>query len=148
MDMSSSLSLRTSTILSSIVSVRTSLLWCLVHCVLRSLFHCRRFLSPKNISILVSWSRWFAYFVSPLLLTLRTAGSVVFVLFTLSGFLFAFWARLLCAFSSLSRSFVPSWDPWHLGVPPILGHFLSYVISCSYLCVSFCDYLVCMSLAS
>ena len=44
-----SLSLRTSTILLSIVSFTTALLWCLVHYVVTSLLLCRRFFDLKYI---------------------------------------------------------------------------------------------------
>ena len=123
MDVSSSLSLGTSTILSSIVSVRTSLLWCLVHCVLIGLFHCRCFLSPKR----------YIYFstVNLLYLPISSVSVVDFLvcLFEISLCYFLCSAcclpsgRVFSAFAP-SRASVPLWDIRCSGVSLICAIFV------------------------
>ena len=141
MDVSSSLSLRTSTILSSIVSVRTSLLWCLVYCVLRGLFHCRRFLSPKR----------YVYFstVNSLYLPISSVSVVDFVacLFEIRLCYFLcsacclppehlFFLILFSAFAP-SRAGVPLWDYRCFGVFLIFAIFVLSRAPISVFCVGF-----------
>ena len=94
-------------------------------------FLCCRLLSPKKhfyFSIMKSLFCLLRHFF--LLLTLRSAGSIVFRAISSVRLLVCLLSASFLRFPPLSRALVPLWDPWRIGIFPILANFCP--VLCSY----------------